>query len=61
MADSTGREQPENFETYVFNFETIKTQKFRISVTGMPSTKNLYYMEIAEIGAFSYPMAIGVE
>lgn len=61
VADSTGREQPENFETYVFNFETIKTQKFRISVIGMPSTKNLYYMEIAEIGAFSYPMAIGVK
>lgn len=58
VGDSQGRNSPLGNETFVFNFSQIETDKLRLTVKGMPQIGNKYYFEIAEIAAFSFPMAI---
>jgi len=58
VGDSQGRNAPLNGETLVFNFSEIETEKMRITIKGMSQINGEYYFEIAEIAAFSFPMAI---
>ncbi len=53
VADSTGREHPYGGETLVFNFEEVHTDKLRVTATELAGKNGNYYMEIAEIAAFS--------
>ena len=58
VADSKGVKRPSGSETLVFNFGEVKTGKMRIIADELARKDGKYFMELAEIAAFSVPMKI---